>query len=89
MVRLLGNLLAILSGVADPLKAATILDFIDRHGMAQVPLRSLTPVIKPGHPDWRDYYGTLNQPHLLSQWRNLAIYRRILYRRAGKSRSPR
>jgi len=59
----LGNLLAILSGVADLLKTATILDFIDRHGMAQAPLRSLTPVIQPGHPDWRDYYGTLNQPH--------------------------
>ena len=21
------------------------------------------PVIRPGDPDWRDYYGTLNEPH--------------------------
>jgi hypothetical protein len=59
----LGNLLAILSGVADEAKTATILDFIERHGMAQAPMTSLTPVIEPGHPDWRDYYGMLNVPH--------------------------
>lgn len=59
----LGNLLAILSGVAGESTTATILDFIEYHGMADAPLRSLTPVIEPGHPDWRDYYGTLNLPH--------------------------
>jgi hypothetical protein len=59
----LGNLLAILSGVADAAKTATILDFIERHGMVQAPMTSLTPVIEPGHPDWRDYYGMLNVPH--------------------------
>jgi hypothetical protein len=59
----LGNLLAILAGVADDAKTATILDFIARYQMAQAPLRSLTPVIGPGHPDWRDYYGMLNVPH--------------------------
>jgi hypothetical protein len=59
----LGNLLAILSGVADESRTATILDFIERHGMAVAPMRSLTPVIEPGHPDWRDYYGMLNLPH--------------------------
>lgn len=59
----LGNLLAILSGVADESRTATILDFIERHGMALAPMRSLTPVIEPGHPDWRDYYGMLNLPH--------------------------
>jgi hypothetical protein len=59
----LGNLLAILSGVAGEARAHTILDFIKRHGMAAAPIRSLTPVIEPGHPDWRDYYGMLNLPH--------------------------
>jgi hypothetical protein len=59
----LGNLLAILSGVANESKTATILDFIERHGMAQAPMLSLAPVIEPGHPDWRDYYGMLNLPH--------------------------
>jgi glycogen debranching enzyme len=26
-------------------------------------LRSLTPAVRPGDPDWRDYYGMLNLPH--------------------------
>ncbi len=59
----LGNLLAILSGVADGAKTALILDFIDRHNMADAPMRSLVPAIWPGDTDWRDYYGTLNAPH--------------------------
>lgn len=59
----LGNLLAILSGVADESKTAAILDFMERRGMADAPMASLTPVIEPGHPDWRDYYGMLNLPH--------------------------
>jgi hypothetical protein len=59
----LGNLLAILSGVADAEKTGIILDFIDRHRMAEVPIRSITPVIQPGDTDWRDYYSSLNAPH--------------------------
>ncbi|HVW83411.1 MAG TPA: glycoside hydrolase 100 family protein [Bryobacteraceae bacterium] len=59
----LGNLLAILAGVADESRTATILDFIERHQMAQAPMRSLAPVIRPGDSDWRDYYGMLNVPH--------------------------
>jgi hypothetical protein len=59
----LGNLLAILSGVADEEKTATILDFMDRYGMGEAPIRSLTPAVEPGQPDWRDYYGMLNLPH--------------------------
>jgi glycogen debranching enzyme len=58
----LGNLLAIFSGVADESKSAVILDFIKRHGMATDPMRSLTPVVRPGDSDWRDYYGMLNVP---------------------------
>ena len=59
----LGNLLAILSGVADESKTATILDFMERQGMGEAPMRSLTPVVRPGDSDWRDYYGMLNVPH--------------------------
>ena len=59
----LGNLLAILSGVADGAKAAAIFDLIDRLGIAEAPMSSLAPAIEPGHPDWRDYYGMLNVPY--------------------------
>jgi glycogen debranching enzyme len=58
-----GNLLAILAGVADERQSAIILDFISRSSLNQWPLRSLTPVVQPGDPDWRDYYGLLNVPH--------------------------
>jgi hypothetical protein len=40
-----------------------ILDFISRYSLDTWPLRSLTPVVRPGDPDWRDYYGSLNAPH--------------------------
>jgi len=59
----LGNLLAILSGVADQAKTAIILDFIARHNMAAAPIRGLMPAIQPGDSDWRDYYGSLNVPN--------------------------
>jgi glycogen debranching enzyme len=58
-----GNLLAILAGVADQPRTDAILDFISRHSLDIWPLRSLTPVIRPGDADWRDYYGSLNVPH--------------------------
>jgi glycogen debranching enzyme len=59
----LGNILAILSGIADQRQSDIILDFIERHSLHSWPLRSLTPAVHPGDPDWRDYYGTLNLPH--------------------------
>jgi hypothetical protein len=59
----LGNLLAILAGVANEQQANTILDFVARHKLDQWPVRSLTPVVNPGDPDWRDYYGSLNTPY--------------------------
>jgi Alkaline and neutral invertase len=59
----LGNLLAILSGIADQRRSDMILDFIERHSLDVWPLRSLTPVVRPGDADWRDYYGTLNLPY--------------------------
>ena len=59
----LGNLLAILAGVADENQTCTLLDFISRHGLDNWPLRSLTPAVQPGDSDWRDYYSLVNQPH--------------------------
>ena len=58
-----GNILAILAGVADERQSNIILDFISRHSLDVWPLRSLTPVVQPGDPDWRNYYGSLNTPH--------------------------
>jgi glycogen debranching enzyme len=58
-----GNILAILAGVADKQRSDIILDFISRYSLDVWPLRSLTPVVRPGDPDWRSYYGSLNAPH--------------------------
>lgn len=58
-----GNLLGILAGVAGAHRTAAILDMISRHAVDAWPVRSLTPVVQPGDPDWRDYYGALNTPH--------------------------
>jgi hypothetical protein len=59
----LGNLMAILAGVADERQTAHILDFIEHHGIGLYPCRSIFPSVEPGDPDWRDYYGSLNLPH--------------------------
>jgi glycogen debranching enzyme len=58
-----GNLMAILSGVADRDRSLIILDFMKRCGLGDPPAKALHPVIQPGDPDWRDYYGDLNAPH--------------------------
>jgi hypothetical protein len=58
-----GNILAILAGVADPEQSGIILDFISRYSLELWPLRSLTPAVRPGDEDWRNYYGSLNAPH--------------------------
>lgn len=62
----LGNLLAILLGVADEPKAAKILDYMEGCGLDQpYPVRALYPPVHPGDRDWREYYRVrnLNQPH--------------------------
>ncbi|MBV8820687.1 MAG: hypothetical protein JO022_20165, partial [Acidobacteriaceae bacterium] len=59
----LGNLLAILSGVASAEQTRVILDFITRHNLDAHPLVALSPPVQPGDPDWRDYYGMLNLPN--------------------------
>ena len=58
-----GNLMAILAGVATEVQASAILDLIRRRRLDEWPMRSLTPVVRRGDPDWRDYYGDLNTPH--------------------------
>jgi glycogen debranching enzyme len=70
----LGNLLSLLSGVADPAKGAAILDFTERHGLASpYPIKAIHPPVSPGDPDWREYYrfGNLNLPH---QYHNGGIW---------------
>jgi glycogen debranching enzyme len=62
----LGNLMAILFGVADQQKANLILDYIHNCGLNEpFPVRSVYPVINPGEKDWREYFRVrnLNQPH--------------------------
>ena len=66
-----GNLLAILSGVADQTRTRDILQFIERHGLDKQPIASIFPVVRPGDSDWRDYYGELNRPN---QYHNGGIW---------------
>jgi hypothetical protein len=47
----LGNLLAILAGVATEERTVKVLDFIARHYLDSRPVPSLFPVIEPGDPD--------------------------------------
>ncbi|HLU83089.1 MAG TPA: glycoside hydrolase 100 family protein [Trueperaceae bacterium] len=61
----LGNLMAILLGVADGPKTARILDYLEATGLDEpLPVRALYPPIRPGEADWRTYYRlrNLNQP---------------------------
>ena len=59
----LGNLLAILAGIADESQTDAIFTLISRHKLDTHPIRALTPPVQPGDPDWREYYGELNLPH--------------------------
>jgi glycogen debranching enzyme len=61
----LGNLLAVLFGVANSQKANKILDYIVQCGLNEpFPVRALYPPVRPGERDWREYYRVrnLNQP---------------------------
>ena len=51
----LGNLLAIVSGVAAPAQADAIFSLIERHNLADLPLRAIHPPVTPADPDWRPY----------------------------------
>jgi glycogen debranching enzyme len=62
----LGNLIAILFGMADQTKANKILDYIHGTGLNEpYPVQCLYPVLHPNDKDWREYYRVrnLNQPH--------------------------
>jgi glycogen debranching enzyme len=60
-----GNVFAVLFGVADPAQSERIFDFIRATGLAEPwPIRVLYPVVHPGDKDWREYYRlrNLNMP---------------------------
>lgn len=62
----LGNLLAILTGVADGHRSGHILRYMRQVGMTDpYPTKAIHPPIYPGEPNWRSYYRsrTLNLPH--------------------------
>jgi GH15 family glucan-1,4-alpha-glucosidase len=62
----LGNLLAIVFGVADRQQTNKILDYIHGCGLNEpFPVQAVYPVITPGDTDWREYYRVrnINQPH--------------------------
>ena len=70
----LGNLLAILTGVADGHRAEHILRYMYQVGMADpYPTRAIHPPIYPGESNWREYYRSrnLNLPH---QYHNGGIW---------------
>ncbi|MCR4369457.1 MAG: hypothetical protein NUV67_06135 [archaeon] len=54
----LGNMLAIVFGLATKKQAKRILDFVKRKGIAMpYPMRAIYPPIKKGSPEWKDYYS--------------------------------
>ena len=70
----LGNLLAILTGVADFHRTEHILRYMRQTGMAEpYPTKAIYPPIYPGESHWRDYYRSrnLNLPH---QYHNGGIW---------------
>lgn len=70
----LGNILAILTGIADGHRTEHILRFMRQVGMAEpYPTKAIYPPIYPGEPHWRDYYRSrnLNLPH---QYHNGGIW---------------
>lgn len=70
----LGNLLAILTGVADGHRSEHILRYMYQVGMAEpYPTKAIHPPIYPGESHWREYYRSrnLNLPH---QYHNGGIW---------------
>ena len=70
----LGNLLAILTGVADFHRSEHIVRYMRQVGMAEpYPTKAIYPPIYPGESNWRDYYRSrnLNIPH---QYHNGGIW---------------
>lgn len=70
----LGNLLAILTGIADRHRSEHILRYMHQVGMAEpYPTKAIHPPIYPGEHHWREYYRSrnLNLPH---QYHNAGIW---------------
>lgn len=70
----LGNLLAILCGIADGHRSWHILRYMEQVGMAEpFPTKAIHPPIYPGETNWREYYRSrnLNLPH---QYHNGGIW---------------
>jgi len=70
----LGNLLAILTGVADGHRTQHTLSYMHQVGMAEpYPTKAIHPPIYPNQSDWREYYRSrnLNLPH---QYHNGGIW---------------
>lgn len=70
----LGNLLAILAGLADGHRTEHILRFMRQVGMHEpYPTKAIHPPIYPGETNWREYYRSrnLNIPH---QYHNGGIW---------------
>lgn len=70
----LGNLLAVLTGVADGHRSEHILRYMRQVGMAEpYPTKAIYPPIYPGESCWREYYRSrnLNLPH---QYHNGGIW---------------
>ena len=70
----LGNLLAILFGIASDHQAQAIFKYIESVGIDQpFPVKAIFPPIFPGEKEWRDYYkwGNLNLPY---QYHNAGIW---------------
>jgi glycogen debranching enzyme len=56
-----GNVLAILSGLADRKIAESIISYIDKAGINRpYPLKALWPAIQPGDAAWHDYFEKCN-----------------------------
>lgn len=69
-----GNTLAILFGVADRARTASILDYAHASGCDHPhPLKAFYPPIHPGDRDWREYYRSRNL-NLPNQYHNGGIW---------------
>ncbi|MDR3577628.1 MAG: glycoside hydrolase 100 family protein [Anaerolineaceae bacterium] len=70
----LGNILSILTGVADGHHAEHILRYMHQVGMAEpYPTKAIYPPIYPGESDWREYYRSRNL-NLPNQYHNGGVW---------------
>jgi glycogen debranching enzyme len=71
---ILGNVLAILTGIATEDQANQILDYVKQVGAnSPFPAKAIYPTFRPGDVDWRDYYLNKNL-NLPDQYHNGGIW---------------